>query len=101
MTDLDERVPLTQTGVNVLLVYGAKLFPPQNGKPGIRVTVDGKGTALLEAVGYPCTTTADQALQQAALTCIDAGLIVTDSPAWLSRPAIVVRKRAPARRPSS
>jgi hypothetical protein len=106
MTDLDERVPLTETGVNVLLVYGAKLFPPQNGKPGIRVTVDGKGGCLLEAVGYPCMTTADEALQEAGRTCIDAGLIVTALPKWLMNlrrdrhvgPGLVVRKRAPARR---
>jgi hypothetical protein len=93
MTDLDERVPLTETGVNILLVYGAKLFPPQNGKPGIRVTVDQKGTALLEPVGYPCATTADEALEAAAYTCIDAGLSVTTPPPWLRvERGLVVRR---------
>lgn len=88
---------LTATGVAVLLVYGAKIFPPQGGKPGIRVTIDGKGGALLEAVGYPCMTTADQALDEAGKTCIDAGLIVTCLPDWMKNstrhPALVVRKR--------
>jgi hypothetical protein len=99
MTDLDERTPLTETGVNVLLVYGAKLFPPRTDPqgrvvPGIRVTVDGKGAALLEAVGYPCANTADEALQEAALTCWEAGLIVTTPPSWLKRgPALVIRRR--------
>jgi hypothetical protein len=98
MTDLDERVPLTETGVNILLVYGAKLFPPRTDPqgrlvPGIRVTVDQKGTALLEPVGYPCATTADEALEAAAYTCIDAGLSVTTPPPWLRvERGLVVRR---------
>lgn|SRR5687768_2580947 len=104
MTELDERAPLTQTGVNVLLVYGAKIFPPRTDAqgrivPGIRVTVDGKGTALLEPIGYPCATTADEALQAAGMTCWEAGLIVTAPPDWMRvERGLVVRRKPSTRR---
>lgn len=76
---------LHEEGVAILLVYGAELFPPRNGRPGMRCTVDARGTVLIEPVGYPCATTRQAALEEARQTCLDAGLEVTG--------VLTVRKR--------
>lgn len=97
MTLLDEKsvTRLNPEGVAVLLVYGAKLFPPGQGRPGIRVTVDAQGTCLLEAVGYATEAAGEQAIEEAGQTCLDAGLVVTSAPRWVETryPALVVRRR--------
>lgn len=104
MTLLDERSTyrLNPDGVAVLLVYGAKLFPPAVGpdgsrRPGIRVTVDAHGTCLLEAVGYANHEAANLAICAAAQTCLDADLIVSFAPTWVDTAdrslARVVRRR--------
>jgi hypothetical protein len=71
---------MTQTGMAVLLVYGAELFPPRGGHPGIDVMVDAKGTVKLTAVGYPDWSAADTAIEKAERTCLDAGLSVARTP---------------------
>jgi hypothetical protein len=68
---------MTKTGMAVLLVYGAELFPPRDGHPGIDVVVDARGTVKLTAVGYPDWLAAERAIDKAERTCRDAGLEVT------------------------
>lgn len=82
---------LTAPGVSMLLVYGAKLLPPRDGKPGIRVTVSTDGSCLLETVGYPCPTTAGEAIEAARQTCLDSDLDVLPAP-WVIH-GFVVRKK--------
>jgi hypothetical protein len=100
MTLLDERTVsrLNPIGVAMLLVYGARLHPPRNGNPGIRVTVDGQGICLLEAVGYPDHAAGNLAICEAAQVCIDAGLVVSFVPRWVDTPdphlARTVRRRS-------
>lgn len=67
---------LTRTGTEILLVYGAKLFPAKAGRPGMRCIVDGDGVVLVQAIGYGCATARGAAIQMAAATCLDAGLLV-------------------------
>lgn len=82
---------LTAPGVSMLLVYGAKLLPPRDGKPGIRVTVQTDGSCLLETVGYPCPTAAAQAIEAARQTCLDCELEVL--PATTIVHGFIVRKK--------
>lgn len=81
---------LTRTGTAILLVYGAKLYPPRNGRPGVRCIVDSYGAVLVQAVGYPCEVSRAQALDEARRTCEDAGLAVTSV---LGRHLIVTKER--------
>lgn len=85
MTAVDERqvTALQPAGVSMLLVYGARLFPPKDGKPGIRVTVDKHGTCLLEAVGWPSLQQGLDAIKAAEQTCLDSDLIVSIPPSWM------------------
>lgn len=84
---------LTRTGTEILLVYGAKLHPARNGRPGVRCTVDGHGAVLVEAVGYPCATTRGLALIEAQRALLDADLDVQ----WINRvaiaPALIARRK--------
>lgn len=80
---------LTGTGTAILLVYGARLFPARDGKPGMRCTVDSRGAVLVEPVGYPCASTSSAALTVARRTCEDAGLLVVPV---AGRRALIVRK---------
>lgn len=68
---------LTETGTAILLVYGAKLYPARDGRPGMRCIVDGRGVVLVQAVGYGCATARGAALQLARETCDAAGLRTT------------------------
>lgn len=68
--------PLKPEGVAMLLVYGARLMPPREGKPGIRVTVEEDGACILQAVGYPDQPAAQTAIARAHQTCVDANLDV-------------------------
>lgn len=100
MTALDERqvTALKPEGVSMLLVYGARLFPPRDGRPGIRVTVDKHGTCLLEAVGYDHRGDAIRAICEAAQTCIDSDLVVSFVPSWMKVDDTLcrlVRRRSP------
>ena len=83
---------LTRTGTEILLVYGAKLFPARADRAGMRCTVDGQGVVLVEAVGYGCATARAAALALAAETCLDAGLEVHAMPS-LSPACILVRRK--------
>jgi hypothetical protein len=76
---------MTETGMAILLVYGAKLFPPRDGDPGIEVMVDARGTVKLTAVGYPNHIAADHAITAAERTCLDADLEVSRLPDARSR----------------
>lgn len=67
---------LTRTGVEFLLVYGARLFPARGTEPGMRCTVDSRGAVLIEAVNYPTPAGRATALAEARQTCVDAGLLV-------------------------
>lgn len=86
---------LTATGVEVLLVYGAKIKPSRNGSPGIRVTAGySDGSVLLEAVGYPTGGQAVAAIAEAHRACEDADLVVRRSTHRLSPfPSRVVFRR--------
>lgn len=81
---------LTDTGVAVLLVYGAEIFPPRPGRPGVNAIVYADGTVLLEPGGFSSRHAAAHAVSQAAEVCYRAGLDVTDGPRPRTR---LVRKR--------
>ena len=89
---------LSATGLAVLLVYGAEIMPPREGRPGIEVTVDKYGTVLLEAVGYPTDPEAHTAIAEAAQACVAAGLLVSFPSTSVARtlrgPARVVRRKS-------
>jgi hypothetical protein len=78
---------LTETGVRILLVYGAKLFSAGDGRPGMRVLVDEDGMCLITPVGYACPTARRLALDQARQTCEDAGLRI-----HIATPTLIVSK---------
>lgn len=67
---------LHEEGVAILLAYGGALFPPKDGHPGMRCTVDTKGEVLIEPVSYPCATTRARALEEARQVCVAADLEV-------------------------
>ncbi len=81
--------------VELLLVFGAKIKPSREGRPGIRVTAGyHDGSVLLEAVGFPSGGAANVAICEAAQACLDAGLVVQFAPHRMSNfPARVVRRR--------
>lgn len=96
------RVQTEDAGVSVLLVYGAELYPPKaradgSISPGIRVTVDGKGTCLLQAVGFDSQPAAQTAIARADQACVLAGLEVKVVGPVDGCPARLVRRRPEAR----
>jgi hypothetical protein len=91
-------VNLTPTGVSVLLVYGAKIFPPKphKGYPGIRPIVHANGDVVLYPIGYGSQHAAAVAVGEAADVCHAAGLEVLDGPEPRTR---IVRRRSATLQP--
>lgn len=89
--------PLTAAGLNVLLVFGAKIKTARWGRPGIRVTAGHPdGGVMIESVGFSpaWSGAALVALDEAVRACNDAGLVVQMPPQGRSRlPARVIRRR--------
>lgn len=89
--------PLTSAGLQVLLVFGAKIKPARWGRPGIRVTAGHPDSGvLIEAVGfYPAWSgEALVALDEAVRACKDAGLVVQmPHHSRSGYPARVIRRR--------
>jgi hypothetical protein len=83
--------PLTATGTQILLVYGARIFPPRSGRPGINVIVHEGGDVLLEPSGFGSQHAAAQAIHRASDVCHEAGLDVLAGPRPRTR---IVRKRS-------
>lgn len=86
--------PLDQRGVAILLVYGAKLFPPRDGSGGVRCLVQINGDVEVTVVGYPTRAGAALALDAAYETCKNAGLVFVRS----TPSGFVVRRRQPTLR---
>ena len=78
---------LHPTGVAILLVYGAHLHPPRNGKPGMRATVYANGDVHVQPVGYVDWIEERRAMYAALNTCLAAGLQVAlrDSRGFITR----------------
>ena len=100
MTSMQDRPgALTAPGLNVLLVFGAKIKPARSDRPGIRVTAGHPDAGVtIEAVGFSpaWSGAALVALDEAVRACRDAGLVVQMPPQGRSRlPARVIR-RSPA-----
>lgn len=88
---------LTAPGVEVLLVYGAKIKPARDGRPGIRVTAGHPDNGvLIEAVGFSpaWSGAALVALDEAVRACKDAGLVIQmPHHSRSGNPARVIRRR--------
>lgn len=67
---------LTAPGVAALLVYGARLHPARNGRPGMVCMVQTDGSVVIHPANYPHAKAALTALRDAAAVCQDAGLDV-------------------------
>lgn len=78
-TEPERPGALTVAGLNVLLVFGAKIKPARWGRPGIRVTAGHPdGGVVIESVGFSpaWSGAALAALDEAVRACKDAGLVV-------------------------